>query len=94
MDQKAITLKNLYRLLTINDYLLFSHGVLQDRDRLGMTLTSFWRDILLPEWQSGMFGAELWQKERSRYLSDFCNRKDSVPFYSRSDRWRRRSFRR
>ena len=81
MDQKAITLKNLYRLLTINDYLLFSHGVLQDRDRLGMTLTSFWRDILLPEWQSGMFGAELWQKERSRYLSDFCNRKDSVPFY-------------
>ena len=33
MDQKAITLKNLYRLLTINDYLLFSHGVLRTERR-------------------------------------------------------------
>lgn len=81
-NQYAITLKNLYRLLTVNDYLLFSNGVLPIKYRSGLTLTSFWRDILLPAWQNGIYGREIWRRDRSRYLSDFCNRRDTVPFYA------------
>ena len=81
-NQYAITLKNLYRLLTVNDYLLFSNGVLPVKYRSGLTLTSFWRDTLLPAWQNGIYGREIWRRDRSRYLSDFCNRRDTVPFYA------------
>ena len=81
MDQYNITLRNLYRILTVNDYPIFSNGVLTKKYRSGLTLMSFWRQVLAPEWQEGPYGRELWDKEKGRYASDFCNLKDTVPFY-------------
>lgn len=81
MDQYNITLRNLYRILTVNDYPIFSNGVLTKKYRSGLTLMSFWRQVLAPEWQEGVYGKELWDREKGRYASDFCNLKDTVPFY-------------
>ena len=79
MNQYAITLKNLYRILTVNDYPIFSNGVFPASRRKGLTLTVFWRSVLVPEWQYGPCGKGIWGRKQSRYCSDFCNRKDTVP---------------
>ncbi len=81
MNQYSITLKNLYRILTVNDYPIFSNGVFPASRRKGLTLVAFWRNLLVPEWQYGPSGRKLWRKN-SRYLSEFCNRKDVIPFYA------------
>ena len=80
----ALTLKNLYRLLTVNDYPVYSNGILPAKDRKGITLVSFWSEHLITEWKSGTYGRSLWlsDPQKRRYLSEFCNRKEGYPFYA------------
>ena len=82
MEPNEISLKNLYRLLTVKDYPVYSDGVLPARNRKGVTLVSFWRYVLIPEWKDSHYGQIIWNSaRRSRYLSYFCNRKGEFPFY-------------
>lgn len=76
MDQNILSLKNIYRFLTVYDYPTYSIGIIREKEKKGMTLTKFWQDILLSAWRSGNCGGVIWRTggSRSRYLSEVCNR--------------------
>lgn len=76
MDQDILSLKNIYRFLTVYDYPVFSIGIIREEDKRGLTLNKFWQDILLPSWRNGISGRMIWRYSgsRNRYLSEICNR--------------------
>ena len=76
MDQDILSLKNIYRFLTVYDYPVYSIGIIREEDKRGLTLNKFWQDILLPSWRSGISGRMIWRcsGSRNRYLSEICNR--------------------
>lgn len=41
MEYDILSLKNLYRLLTVNDYPIYSTGVIQKKELHGLTLLKF-----------------------------------------------------
>ena len=53
MRDCEITLKNLYRILTVRDYPVYSAGVLSGEEKKGLTLLSFWNRVLLYDWRAG-----------------------------------------
>ena len=76
-----ITLKNLYRILTVKDYPVFSNGVFPSRYKSGITLSSFWNQNILPEFKSGIYGRNIWDKSQHTYFSRLCNRKEGLPYF-------------
>ena len=76
MDQDILSLKNIYRFLTVYDYPVYSIGIIREEDKKGLTLNKFWQKILLPIWRSGASGRVIWRcsGNRNRYLSEICNR--------------------
>lgn len=76
MDQDILSLKNIYRFLTVYDYPVYSIGIIREEDKKGLTLNKFWQKILLPIWRSGTSGRVIWRcsGNRNRYLSEICNR--------------------
>ena len=60
MADRIITLKNIYRLLKENDFPVYSDGVFSRADKRGMTLSSFWEEMILPPWKETACGRKIW----------------------------------
>lgn len=43
MEKDILSLRNIYRFLTVNDYPIYSTGVFKEENRKGLTLTKFWQ---------------------------------------------------
>ena len=82
-EKNYLSLKNIYRLLTVNDYPIYSNGIIGEKDKRGLTLIKFWKQQLLYAWRNTEHGKMVWRTEgsKNRYHSELCNRKDSFPFY-------------
>lgn len=82
-EKNYLSLKNIYRLLTVNDYPIYSNGIIGEKDKRGLTLIKFWKLQLLYAWRNTEHGKMVWRTEgsKNRYHSELCNRKDSFPFY-------------
>ena len=83
METYNLSMKNLYRILTSNDYPIYTNGVLSEKNKKGMTLTSFWKDSILPVLQTGTTGRRIWSEEaqKARSLAHLINRREDFPFY-------------
>lgn len=84
MEYDILSLKNLYRLLTVNDYPIYSTGVIQKKELHGLTLLKFWQDMLRIEFRKEKYGKVIWRNtgSRNRYLSEICNRSDRLHMYA------------
>ena len=83
MEKDILTLRNISRCLTVNDYPIYSIGVLKEENKKGLTLTKFWQENLLHEFKSGCYGKLIWRTTggRNRHLSEMCNRSDVLKWY-------------
>lgn len=83
MAKEILSLKSLYRLLTENDYPIYTTGVMREENRKGLTLIKFWQEILLYDFKSKRYGKIIWRTtgSRNRYLSGLCNRREELHFY-------------
>ena len=82
-EDYRVTLKNIYRLITQNDYPIFSDGIFSRSQKKGLTLISFWNMQLLFRWRNTPTGQKIWRVEgsKNRYHSELCNRKEHFPLY-------------
>lgn len=46
MDPEILSLKSIYRLIRVRDYPIPSDGVLSSENAKGLTLLSFWKQVL------------------------------------------------
>ncbi len=84
MNDNICNLKNLYRIITDNDYPVYSAGVIGRNFKKGLTLQKYWLELLLPDFtKQGRYGTQIFRSDgtRNRYFSQFCNRDGSIPFY-------------
>lgn len=83
MEKTILSLKNIYRLLTVRDYPVYSLPVISEKNKKGLTLLNFWKENLLYEFRSGSYGRMVWRSQggRNRFLSDMCNRSERIHFY-------------
>ncbi len=83
MEKDILSLKNIYRFLMVNDYPIYSTGVFKEENRKGLTLTKFWREVLLYEFRSGYYGKMIWRTSggRNRHTSEMCNRSEVLKWY-------------
>ncbi len=83
MEKDILSLRNIYRLLMVKDYPVYSTGVFKEDNRKGMTLTRFWQENLLYEFKSGYYGKLIWKSTggRNRHLSEMCNRSEVLKWY-------------
>lgn len=83
MEKEILSLKSIYRLLTVNDYPVYSMGVIGQKNKKGLTLLKFWQENLIYEFRSLHYGRILWRSEggRNRYISEICNRSERLQFY-------------
>lgn len=83
VGEATLSLKNIYRLLTLEDYPLAGPAVIPRSRRRGLTVFGFWHAILAPDLKLGKAGEKLWRQDgtRNRYLSDLFNRTSPVAFY-------------
>ena len=51
-EKNYLSLKNIYRLLTVNDYPIYSNGIIGEKDKRGLTLIKFWKQQLLYAWRN------------------------------------------
>lgn len=84
MEKQILSLKNIYRLLTAEDYIINSRSVIGRLDRRGMTLSRFWQENLIYELQCGRCGRRIWRggNGQNRYESELCNRSSRLPYYA------------
>lgn len=84
MEKDILSLRNIYRFLMINDYPVYSTGVLKEENRKGLTLTKFWQETLLYEFRSGYYGKMIWRtsRGRNRHISEVCNRSEVLKWYA------------
>lgn len=84
MDSEILSLKSIYRLLRVRDYPVPSDGIIRPEDAKGLTLVSFWKQVLCERWLQTQHGRIIWRSEGSinRYHSELCNRKSRFPFYA------------
>lgn len=84
MEKQILSLKNIYRLLTTEDYIISSRPVISRLDRRGMTLSRFWQENLIYELRCGRCGKRIWRGagRQSRYESELCNRSSRLPYYA------------
>lgn len=83
MENNYLTLKNIYRLITVNDYPFYSAGMISEKNKKGLTLIKFWKNNLIYNWRNTEHGRQIWRTDgsRNRYHSELCNRKENFPFY-------------
>ena len=83
MARDVLSLKSIYKFLTLNDYPVYSEGIIKKDNRVGLTLNKFYLENILVEFKSGKTGKILWRTEGSRncYLSEICNRSDRLSIY-------------
>ena len=84
VHSQQLSLKNIYRLIRNRDYPIFSDGVISPANEKGLTLLSFWKQVLCNRWLKTPHGRIIWRSEGSinRYHSELCNRKAVFPFYA------------
>lgn len=84
MQKEILSLRNIYRFLTVNDYPIYSSGILKEESKKGLTLTKFWQDILLYDFRSGYYGKQIWKTTggRNRHISEICNRSEVLKWYT------------
>lgn len=83
MENYRISLKNVYRLLTVHDYPMYSNNVLSENNRKGLTLMRFWINMLPYNWRNTRHGKIIWRVEgsKNRLHSELCNRKAEFLYY-------------
>lgn len=83
MDKEILSLKSIYRFLTVNDFPIYTTGIFREEYRKGLTLVKFWQDNLLYEFRNHKYGKIIWRNTggRNRYISEICNRSDRMHFY-------------
>ncbi len=84
MEKDILSLRNIYRFLTVNDYPVYSTGVFREDNRKGLTLTKFWQENLLYEFRNGYYGKMIWNLSggRNRHTSEICNRSQVLKYYA------------
>ena len=67
----------------INDYPVYSDGIITKKNHAGLTLTRFWRDNILLDFRNHKCGKQIWRNDggRNRYISDICNRSARLGLY-------------
>lgn len=83
MGQEILSLKSIYKILTANDYPVYSDKVISKEHHKGLSLYGFWQSILIPEWKETPTGSKIWRNEggRNRYTSEICNRSVHNHYY-------------
>lgn len=83
MKTDILSLRNLYQFLFVDDYPIFSTGIISKSNRVGLTLTKFWYKNLLIDFRNQKYGKRIWRTEggRNRYISEICNRSDRLLIY-------------
>lgn len=84
MDNMLLSLKNIYRLLMIQDFPIYSNAVFTEKNRKGLTLVKFWQSCLVQDFRTGKYGKMLWRSEgkRNRHISSVINRTGTRPAYT------------
>lgn len=85
MDKMLISLKNIYRLLMVQDFPVYSEAVFSEKNRRGLTLVKFWQTYLAEDFYTGEYGKMIWRSEgkRNRHISSVINRNGNRPAYDR-----------
>ena len=83
MKTDILSLKSLYQFLTINDYPVYSEGIITKKNHRGLTLTKFWQENILYDFRDRRCGRQIWRsgQGRNRYISDICNRSERLGSY-------------
>lgn len=83
MKTDILSLKSLYQFLTINDYPVYSEGIITKKNHRGLTLTKFWQENILYDFRDRKYGRQIWRngQGRNRYISDICNRSQRLGCY-------------
>lgn len=83
MKREILSLKNIYKFLTSNDYPVYSEGIIKKNNRIGLTLTRFCHENILIDFKNRKCGRIIWRTEggRNRYISQICNRSPLLPMY-------------
>ena len=83
MKREILSLKNIYKFLTSNDYPVYSEGIIKKNNRIGLTLTRFCHENILVDFKNRKCGRIIWRTEggRNRYISQICNRSPILPVY-------------
>lgn len=83
MNSDILSLKTIYQFLTINDYPVYSDGIINKKNHTGLTLTKFWRENILLDFRNRKCGKQIWRNDggRNRYTSDICNRSARLGLY-------------
>lgn len=83
MKSDILSLKSIYQFLTINDYPVYSAGIITRKNHAGLTLTKFWRENILLDFRNRKCGKQIWRNDggRNRYISDICNRSARMSLY-------------
>ena len=85
MGQEILSLKSIYKILTANDYPVYSDKVISKEHHKGLSLYGFWQSILIPEWKNTPTGMKIWRSAggRNRYTSEICNRSEHNHYYGK-----------
>ncbi len=83
MGREILSLKSIYKFLTLNDYPVYSEGIIKKDNRTGLTLNKFYLENILVDFKNRKTGKIIWRTEgsRNRYISEICNRSDRLPLY-------------
>ena len=83
MARDVLSLKSIYKFLTINDYPVYSEGIIKKDNRTGLTLNKFYLENILVDFKNRKTGKIIWRTEgsRNRYISAICNRSDQLSIY-------------
>ena len=83
MAREVLSLKSIYKFLTINDYPVYSEGIIKKDNRTGLTLNKFYLENILTDFKNQKTGKIIWRTEgsRNRYISAICNRSDQLSIY-------------
>lgn len=83
MKKDSLSLKSIYQFLVVSDYPAFCPAILKRACCRGLTLTKFWKEIILIDFRNQKYGKLIWREEggRNRYISDVCNRSVRLPFF-------------
>lgn len=84
MNNELFSLKNIYKLLTDNEYPKISYPVIPKVNLKGLTLVRFWSGTMLQDFRNGRYGKMIFRTEgsRNRFFSQVCNRDESIKFYA------------
>ena len=63
MKREILSLKNIYKFLTSNDYPVYSEGIIKKNNRIGLTLTRFCHENILVDFKNRKCGRITWRIE-------------------------------